>query len=191
MSIRTVCVADEATHEQLRSLVEHLPQCDVLAWVKPAEVTSVVGAMLPELIITVPSVAHAVHEQPSRYAPRSRYGVVEHDVVALAMTDGVHLHPAANVIRIKGEGSYVRIVFSNRSDIILAKTMADCERIFPQGYFVRVHRSNIVNIRHIKRLIRGKLPMLHMSNNDVVVVSERYREPLLQCLPEAVRPRQS
>lgn len=191
MSIRTVCVADEATHQQLRSLVEHLPQCDVLAWVKPAEVASVVGAMLPELIITVPGAAQAVHEPPIRYAPTSHSGAGEHDVVALAMTDGVHLHPAANVIRIKGEGSYVRVVFSNRSDIILAKTMADCERIFPQRYFVRVHRSNVVNIRHIKRLIRGKLPLLHMSNNDVVVVSERYRDSLLRCLPEAVRPKQA
>ena len=191
MSIRTVCVADEATREQLRSLVEHLPQCDVLAWVKPADVSSVVGAMRPQLILVAPESAHAAHEPLVFYGSRPPATVTEHDVVALAMTDGVHLHPAANVVRIKGEGSYVRVVFSNRSDIILAKTMADCDRIFPQSCFVRVHRSNIVNIRHIKRLIRGKLPMLQMSNNDVVVVSERYREALLQSLPEAVRPRQS
>lgn len=196
MSIRTVCVADAATRETLRHVVEQLPQCDVVAWLDPAEARATVATFQPDLVLVAPAAATMLHEPSMPYSmPQPQLlkqgpeqsSFLRQGVVALPTVDGIELISCASIVRIKGEGSYVRFVFESRSDLVLAKTLSDCDHALPVQEFVRVHRSNIVNVNHILRIIRGKSLRLRLSNGDEVDVSERYREALLKRLPVPVR----
>jgi two-component system LytT family response regulator len=104
------------------------------------------------------------------------------DVVALPVLDGYTICNAERIVRIHGEGSYCRVVFHKEPAMTLTRTIGEYDALLAGAGFVRVHRSNLVNMRHIRRYIRGRTPSLVMSNGDLVEVSASYKETLMGSL---------
>ncbi|MBU3742346.1 MAG: LytTR family transcriptional regulator [Candidatus Kapabacteria bacterium] len=191
VSIRTICVASRTTRHTLDDLLQHMPQCEVIAWVEPDAQEAAAEALRPDLVLVAPSAESGVREPHVAYVSQRRDVRLDDQFIAFPSQDSILLFPADSIVRLRGEGSYVRIFFSDRSDLLVAKTVGDCERALPRERFVRVHRSHIVNIRHIRRMNRGRPLRLHLSNRDEVEVSDRYRTVLIQQLPEPVRSKPS
>jgi DNA-binding LytR/AlgR family response regulator len=77
---------------------------------------------------------------------------------------------------IKSESNYVRFVLADR-EVTSLMNLKDLERKLPAG-FVRVHRSYIVNLRHIDKLDSQDIKI----GRELVPVSDSYREDLLKRL---------
>jgi two-component system LytT family response regulator len=104
------------------------------------------------------------------------------DVVALPVLDGYTICNAERIVRIHGEGSYCRVVFHKEPAMTLTRTIGEYDALLTGAGFVRVHRSNLVNMRHVRRYIRGRTPSLVMSNGDLVEVSASYKDTLMGSL---------
>lgn len=103
-------------------------------------------------------------------------------MIALPVFDGFEVRQCESIVRIEAEGNYCRVVMAKDPSILLSRTIGDFEDVVPPAHFVRVHRSNIVNIDHIRRFIRGKSPLLVMSNGDRVDVSSRCKDAVLRAV---------
>ncbi len=114
---------------------------------------------------------------------RERLFPFYNNLVALPGNKGIDLRPSEQIIRVRGEGSYSRFFLAKESAKVLAKSIGECEKVLARMGFVRVHRSNLVNVQHISRILRGKAFRLLMSNGDEVEISDRYRNELLSILP--------
>lgn len=76
---------------------------------------------------------------------------------------------------VQSYGEYVKLY--TQDDIILAlQTTAFMEKLLPSETFVRVHRSSIVNMNHIKE-IEGN--MIRIEGHQITV-SKRMREGFIQ-----------
>lgn len=64
---------------------------------------------------------------------------------------------AADIVLIEGLKDYVKIHLSDSSQVVTLSSMKGIERHLPQGDFLRVHRSFIVNVDRIQRIDRQKL----------------------------------
>ena len=88
--------------------------------------------------------------------------------------------PASAIVRFSADGNYVRVqTTSGWHDV--RETLAHLESRFDPGQFVRVHRSQILNVAfvaEIQRLFHGDL-MVVLKNGDEVRVSRRYADRLL------------
>lgn len=189
--IKTICVASRATRHMLDDLLRQLPQCEVIAWVEPEALDLASESLRPELVLVAPSTESAVREPHVAYIKRPFEVRLDDEYIAFPSQESILIFPADMIVRLRGEGSYVRVFFSDRSDLLVAKTIGDCERALPKQRFTRVHRSHIVNVRHIRRMHRGRPTRLHMSNRDEVEVSDRYRDSLLGLLPRPVTSKQA
>jgi two-component system LytT family response regulator len=112
-----------------------------------------------------------LHERPALFAP-------SHDVIALPVLSGIELRDRRTIVRIQGEGNYTRVIFVNDPPIILSRTIRDYAPVLEHSGLLRVHRSHLVNIVHVRRILRGKTPRLLMCNGDEVDVSTSYRDKL-------------
>lgn len=63
----------------------------------------------------------------------------------------IEIIPVGEIIHLQGEGDYVRI-FSTKGKFLKEQTMKSLENTLPPEQFVRVHRSNIVNIDFIAQI---------------------------------------
>ncbi|GEM_PF-1298959 len=79
----------------------------------------------------------------------------------------------AEVRYVKSESNYVRFVLDGR-DVTSLMNMKDLEQKLP-GTFARVHRSYIVNLRHIEKLDTNDIKV----GRDLIPVSGTYRQSLL------------
>lgn len=77
---------------------------------------------------------------------------------------------------IKSDSNYVRFVLADR-EVTSLMNLKDLERKLPAG-FVRVHRSYIVNLRHVDKLDSQDIKI----GRALVPVSDSYREELLKRL---------
>ncbi len=77
---------------------------------------------------------------------------------------------------IRSDSNYVRFVLADR-EVTSLMNLKDLERKLPAG-FVRVHRSFIVNLRHVDKLDSQDIKI----GRTLVPVSDSYREELLRRL---------
>lgn len=82
-----------------------------------------------------------------------------------------------DILYIKGEREYVKIVMYNDKPIMTLMNMKTVEQELPNTDFMRVHRSYIVNLLRVEKLDKHSLIY---KNKIEIPVSEQYREKLLQ-----------
>ncbi|PWL33071.1 MAG: hypothetical protein DCO96_01595 [Fluviicola sp. XM-24bin1] len=62
--------------------------------------------------------------------------------------------------------------------------MKEFEDILIRNNFLKVHKSNIVNIQHIEKYLRGSGGQLLMTDGSIVPVSIRKKEQLMRILKQ-------
>ncbi|MFN0037442.1 MAG: LytR/AlgR family response regulator transcription factor [Saprospiraceae bacterium] len=91
--------------------------------------------------------------------------------LAVATTEGTHFVPLADLFRVEAMSNYARIFVRNSKPITVSKTLKDLEESLPSNIFLRIHKSHLVNLLHIKNLLPEQ--RLSLSNGDVLEVSRR------------------
>jgi two-component system LytT family response regulator len=75
------------------------------------------------------------------------------------------------ILYIEGMREYVRIHLENQKQIMTLITMKVIEEKLPNKYFMRVHRSFIVNLEKISTIEKNRI----IFNKDYIPISEQYR----------------
>jgi two-component system LytT family response regulator len=85
-----------------------------------------------------------------------------------------------NIIYLKGENNYSRIVLTNLPPILTSKTLKEYESMLePYGFF-RIHQSHLINLQHVTAYQKGEGGVVSMSNGDHLDVSRRKRLAFVQ-----------
>lgn len=86
-----------------------------------------------------------------------------------------------SVVLVKGDSNYSEILFSNGEALLLPRTLKVLEEAFkPYGFF-RVHKSFLVNLKHIvQSSIYCDKPKLLLSNNQEVEISRRKKSDFIK-----------
>ncbi len=77
----------------------------------------------------------------------------------------------ADILYIEGLKEYVKIVVGNNKPILSLLTLKHLEEKLPQNYFMRVHRSFIVNLHQVKTIERGRI----IFDKVNIPISEPYK----------------
>ena len=86
------------------------------------------------------------------------------------------------IIKCQADRAYCNFHLINSRKILVSKPMKDFEERLNSKNFLKVHKSTIVNIKHIEKFVRGKAGYLLMSDGSSVNVSVRKKEELLYLL---------
>lgn len=111
------------------------------------------------------------------------YGVTR---VALPTALGLRLVSVADIIRCEGDNNYSIFVVVGGEKIVVCKTIREFEDILIESDFVRVHKSHLINLRHVKQYLRETQRdsggFVVMMNGHRVEVSRRRKEELLKMI---------
>ncbi|HCQ16158.1 MAG TPA: DNA-binding response regulator, partial [Cryomorphaceae bacterium] len=110
---------------------------------------------------------------------RSRANEEEHPgTIKLSTSEGVHILKPDQVLYCKANGSYTTVTLSDGGSILVSKTLKTLEDYLPQKGFIRIHRSYIVNMAKVTRLLKRDGGALEVTDGTLIPVSENYREGL-------------
>ncbi len=103
--------------------------------------------------------------------------------LALATQEGTHFVDLEQIVYLESMGSYTKFVLENQKDIVVSKVLKEYEDLLnPALGYIRVHQSNIVNMRHIRKYVKGDGGQLWLSNGSEIEVSRRKKDELLEAL---------
>ncbi len=91
----------------------------------------------------------------------------------------VTLIRTGDIVYLESEGEYVRIHLADRTSITTLFRLKNMEAALPPENFMRVHRSYIVNLKHIRSYIKGRV---YLDNDEQVPIGENYREAFQSCV---------
>lgn len=88
------------------------------------------------------------------------------------------------IIYCEANSNYTNFYFTNRNAICASKPIHEYEELLLDCNFVRIHKSFLVNLEHIKEYIRGEGGNVILSNGSEVEVSRRKKDLLMTKMKE-------
>ncbi|GAB4008767.1 response regulator transcription factor [Spirosoma sp. KCTC 42546] len=104
--------------------------------------------------------------------------------IALPTAEGIHFVQMTDIIQCESLGSYTKFHLVKGPAIVVSRLLKEYEEILDNYYFFRVHQSNIVNLEHIKRYVKGDGGQVWMSDNTEIEVSRRRKDEFLSLLSD-------
>jgi two-component system LytT family response regulator len=89
-----------------------------------------------------------------------------------------------DIIYCEASSNYTNFYFTNRSMICASKPIHEYETLLEDSNFVRVHKSYVVNLDHVKEYLRGEGGSVVLTGGQEIEVSRRKKELLMRRMKE-------
>jgi two-component system, LytTR family, response regulator len=89
-----------------------------------------------------------------------------------------------DVIFCEASSSYTKFFLSGKKQVVTSKTIKEYEYLLAGNFFVRVHRSYLINLRHVREYRRGEEGTIMMTNGQEIKVAKRKKELFLMKMKE-------
>ncbi|MFM8771260.1 MAG: LytR/AlgR family response regulator transcription factor [Candidatus Kapaibacterium sp.] len=116
---------------------------------------------------------HTLRQPGASYRP---------DMIAFPHIGGLEVRSVESICHVRGDGNYTVVSFDAGSNIVMSRTIGDYDEVLPSTMFLRIHRSHYINIQQVRKVVRGKIMRVVLSNEEEVEVADSKRELLLQSL---------
>jgi two-component system, LytTR family, response regulator len=102
--------------------------------------------------------------------------------IAVPTNNGLEFIRTDNIMRLEADSSYTTFFLSDKTKLVVAKTLKEMEELLSPTKFYRVHHSHLVNIDFIKRFQKSDGGMLIMEDKTEVPISRQRKEELMEIL---------
>ena len=96
--------------------------------------------------------------------------------------DRIELLLVKKIIRLQGESNYTRFFMEGGISLLVSKTLVEFEELLSDLGFLRIHKTHLVNIGHIKSLEKNGDMKLLLSDGTIVPVSRRRKAGVIERL---------
>lgn len=100
--------------------------------------------------------------------------------IALTTGDGLLFVNTQDIIFCEADSNYTKVHLSDGKKVLVSKVLKELDEALNGPDFCRVHSSYLVNIHHIKKLVRGEGGYLIMNNESHVPLSRSRRQEFLE-----------
>lgn len=104
------------------------------------------------------------------------------DKISLRSGSGMGLYAVKDLKFLSARNPYILLKFSNGKSSLLRQTLDEWEQKLPSKYFIRIHRSTIINtefITRIEKLSQSSYAIRIKDETDSFVISKRYTSKVM------------
>lgn len=102
--------------------------------------------------------------------------------IVLPTMEGYCFEKVKNIAYLEASGNYTLLHFTDKRQILVCRTLREVEQMLPESSFARIHRSHTINLKHIKKYVRGKGGHVVMQNGVNLVVSAGQKDAFMNAL---------
>jgi two-component system, LytTR family, response regulator len=100
--------------------------------------------------------------------------------VALPHANGLTFVDTSQIVYAESDSNYTNFVLDTGEKFLVSKTLGDVQEMLETRNFLRVHRQYVVNLDHIKRMIKGEGTYLVLTNGMSIPVARQHKDRLLE-----------
>lgn len=102
--------------------------------------------------------------------------------LAIPSFDGVLFEPVDNIIYCEADRNYTSLTMKDNRKIIVSKTLKDFENMLSDSGFFRIHHAYLINMKHVKKYIKGDGGYVILEGDHHLDVSKRKKDAFMQML---------
>jgi two-component system LytT family response regulator len=102
------------------------------------------------------------------------------NTLSIPTMEGFLLVEIGDIIWCESEGRYTNVCFAEKKPIMASRNLAEFEELLVPSGFIRIHKSHLINLKHVKRYIRGEGGQLIMTNGKALNVGRAFKQNLLE-----------
>lgn len=124
------------------------------------------------------------HQQERLQSLRKNLNSATHKTERLALPTqtGFIFVDLIEIVRLQSENTYTNFFLADGRQIVVSRTMKECEEQLRDSDFLRVHQSHLINLRHIRKYHKGEGGTVDLSDGSNVEISRRKKEEFLEAL---------
>ena len=100
--------------------------------------------------------------------------------ITLFDSRGYEIFEMDDILYLSGEDNYTSFHFLKHREIMACKTLKDYEEILEPFGFMRIHKSTIANLMHVRKILRKECMEIILTNGIQLHVSRRKALDLLE-----------
>lgn len=100
-------------------------------------------------------------------------------VIALPTTEGLTFTSINDILFCTADGSYTKMHLTDNSEMLLSKTLGDVDELLSEYNFFRIHNSILVNLKQVRKYIKGEGGEVIMSNGRSLQVARTRKNDFL------------
>jgi len=89
-----------------------------------------------------------------------------------------------DILYAESSNNYTYFYFTDKKNICTAKSLFEYEELLADAGFVRIHKSYLVNLQHVKEYLRGEGGSVVLSDGNIIEVSRRKKDLLMTKMKE-------
>jgi two-component system, LytTR family, response regulator len=101
------------------------------------------------------------------------------EIIALPIADGLTFASVNDIVYCMADGGYTRMYMIDKCEILLSKTLGDVDELLSDYDFFRIHHSSLINLKQVKKYIRGEGGEVVMSNGQSLPVARTRKTDFL------------
>jgi two-component system, LytTR family, response regulator len=102
--------------------------------------------------------------------------------ISVPTFDGLQMLDVEDIVKCAANESYTEIYLTNGTKLMVSRILKEYEDMLSDLNFFRVHNSYLINLRHVKKYIKGEGGYVLMADGETVEVSRRKKTDLLNRL---------
>ncbi len=102
--------------------------------------------------------------------------------IGLPTMEGLNFVKVEQISHCKSDGNYTEVFLNDGQKVVISRQLQFLKDKLNPQQFIRVHRSYLVNLNYIKKYLRGRGGSLIMQNGEVIPVSSRRKNDLMDSL---------
>ncbi len=99
--------------------------------------------------------------------------------IAFPINEGYKILAVNEIVYCVADINYTKIHLVDGTSFLVSKTLKKIEELLPEQFFLRTHKSYLVNKAFIKKYLNKDSFVLILSNNEKIPVSSRRRSEIL------------
>ena len=111
---------------------------------------------------------------------------LEDERITFSTQEGLEVVAIQDIIRCQSDSNYSDILLVDERKITISRTLKEVEEMLKAYSFFRVHHSHLVNLRHVRKYLRGDGGAVVMSDQSQVSVARSRKEQLLSLLTQSI-----
>ncbi|MBB6370327.1 LytR/AlgR family response regulator transcription factor [Chryseobacterium shigense] len=104
---------------------------------------------------------------------------INENKISLPTLQGFKLTNISDIIRCEADSSYTTFYLTDKTRVIVSKTLHEFEEQLTKYNFFRIHHKHLINLFHLKEYIKGKGGQVVMADHSVLDVSVRKKNDFL------------
>jgi len=106
------------------------------------------------------------------------------DNLAVPTMEGLLFIKTDSIIYCESGDKYTKIFQTDKKMILASRTLGEFEDLLQPEGFARIHHSLLINIKHLKRYVKGEGGQVIMDDGTALNVSRRKKDDLLKIVSQ-------